>query len=341
MFSVRIALAFATAAASCMGARCAMAQSITGAGSTFAAPIYQKWAEAQSKDTGLTLNYQAVGSGAGQKLIFAKTVDFGASDSPVPAAKLTQYGLLQFPTAIGAEDLVVNLPGVRPNALRLTGRLVANIYLGTITNWHDPAIAAVNPGLNLPDLAIAPVYRADGSGTTYVFTDYLSGVDAGFKDKVGAGTAVSWPAGTGAKGNAGIAGTVKSTEGAIGYVESAYASLNHLTTVQLQNHDGAFVKPTLEAFAAAAANADWAGAKDFAVDMNNASGALAWPIVSTTFVLLPLHADDPKQTASVLKFFDWAFQHGDSAARGLQYVVLPDRVKAQVRDSWKSVQPLH
>jgi phosphate transport system substrate-binding protein len=252
------------------------------------------------------LNYQAVGSGAGQKLIFAKTVDFGASDSPVPAAKLTQYGLLQFPTAIGAEDLVVNLPGVRPNALRLTGRLVANIYLGTITNWHDPAIAAVNPGLNLPDLAIAPVYRADGSGTTYVFTDYLSGVDAGFKDKV-----------------------------------SAYASLNHLTTVQLQNHDGAFVKPTLEAFAAAAANADWAGAKDFAVDMNNASGALAWPIVSTTFVLLPLHADDPKQTASVLKFFDWAFQHGDSAARGLQYVVLPDRVKAQVRDSWKSVQPLH
>jgi phosphate transport system substrate-binding protein len=316
----------------------AWAESITGAGSTFAAPIYQKWAEAQASATGVMLNYQAVGSGAGQKLIFDRTVDFGASDGPVTQARLAQFGLLQFPTVIGAEDVVVNLPGVKANDLKLTGALLAGIYLGTITNWNDHAIAAVNPGTALPDLAIAPVYRADGSGTTYVFTSYLSGVDAAFKDKVGHGNAVSWPAGTGAKGNAGVAGTVKSTVGAVGYVESAYAALNGLTTAQLQTHDGQFLKPSLDTFAAAAANADWAGAHDFAVDMTNAPGAQAWPIVSTTFVLVPLHAADSAKSAAVIKFFGWALDHGDDAARGLQYVPLPDKVKAQVRAAWKTVQ---
>lgn len=316
----------------------ALAQSITGAGSTLAAPLYQKWAEAAGAATGVTLNYQAVGSGAGQKLIFQRTVDFGASDGPVSAAKLTQYALLQFPTVIGAEDLVVNLPGVAANQLKLTGKLIADIYLGTITNWKDPAIAAVNAGVTLPDLAIAPVYRADGSGTTFVFTSYLSKVDADFKSKVGAGNAVSWPAGTGSKGNAGVAGAVKSTAGAIGYVESAYATLNKLTTVQLQNHDGVFLAPSAAAFAAAAANADWAGAPHFAVDINNEPGTQSWPIVTTTFVLLPTNPQNPAQSAAVMKFFDWAFTNGNPIAQGLQYIPLPDSVKAQVRAAWKTLK---
>jgi phosphate transport system substrate-binding protein len=340
MVKMRAALALALAAAwPAMGAHAqSTTQNITGAGSTFAAPVYQKWAELQASATGVTLNYQAVGSGAGQKLVFDHTVDFGASDGPVTTARLTKVGILQVPTVIGAEDIVVNLPGVKANQLRLTGKLIAGIYLGDITAWNDKAIAAVNPGVTLPNTPIAPVYRADGSGTTFVFTDYLSGIDPAFKDKVGAGNAVSWPAGTGAKGNAGVAGTVKSTLGAIGYVESAYATLNHLTTVQLQNHDGTFLKPSLEAFAAAAADANWAGGQDFAVDMNNAPGALSWPIVSTTYVLLPLHAANPAKSAAVIKFFDWAFDHGDAAARGLQYVALPSAIKNKVRQAWKSVQ---
>jgi phosphate transport system substrate-binding protein len=335
MISQRAILALAVMACA---PEAALAQSITGAGSTLAAPLYQKWAEAAGTATGVTLNYQAVGSGAGQKLIFQRTVDFGASDGPVSAAKLAKNALLQFPTVIGAEDIVVNLPGIQPNQLKLTGKLIAAIYLGTITNWHDPAIAAVNPGLKLPDLAIAPVYRADGSGTTFVFTSYLSKVDAGFKSKVGAGTAVSWPAGTGSKGNAGVAGTVKTTAGAVGYVESAYATLNHLTTVQLQSHDGHFLTPTLDSFAAAAANADWSGAPNFAVDINDEPGAHSWPIVTTTFVLLPTNPATPAQGAAVVKFFDWAFTNGDAIARGLQYIPLPAQVKAQVRTAWKTLK---
>jgi phosphate transport system substrate-binding protein len=313
-------------------------QNITGAGSTFAAPVYQKWAELQANITGVSLNYQAVGSGAGQKLVFDHTVDFGASDGPVTAARLEKAALLQFPTVIGAEDVVINLPGVAANQVRLTGKLIAGIYLGNITAWNDKAIAAVNPGLALPATPIAPVYRADGSGTTYVFTSYLSGIDPSFKDTVGSGNAVSWPAGTGAKGNAGVAGTVKSTVGAIGYVESAYAALNHLTTTQLQSRDGTFLKPSPETFAAAAAAANWADAPHFTVDMNNAPGPRSWPIVSTTYVLLPLHPSDPAKSAAAIRFFDWAFDHGDAAARGLQYVALPAAVKDRVREAWKTVQ---
>jgi phosphate transport system substrate-binding protein len=315
----------------------AHAQSITGAGSTFAQPIYGAWADASKAATGIALNYQGVGSGAGQKLVTQRTVDFGASDAPMADDKLQAAKLLQFPAVMGAIDLAVNLPGVPDGKLKLTGQLIADIYLGNLTNWNDPAIAKVNPGLKLPDLAIAPVYRADGSGTTYVFTGYLSKIDPDFKSKVGADKAVSWPAGTGSKGTAGVASAVKNTPGAIGYVESAYATLNHLTVTQLQTHDGKFIKPTLATFAAAAVHADWAGAKDFAVDLNDQPGANAWPIVSATFVLVPTNPTDAARGAAVIKFFDWAFTNGDATAKKLEYVALPASVKAQVRASWKTL----
>ena len=316
----------------------ACAQAITGAGSTFAAPIYGAWADAAKSATGVTLNYQGNGSGAGQKMVTQRTVDFGGSDAPMAAGKLAAAKLLQFPAVMGAVDIAVNVPGVADGRLRLTGPVLADIYLGTITHWNDAAIAKLNPGVKLPDLAVAPIYRADGSGTTYVFTSYLSKVSASFKDKVGADKSVSWPAGTGAKGTAGVAGAVKNTPGGIGYVESAYATpQNHLTTTQLQDHDGAFVRPSLASFAAAAAHADWAGAKNFAVDLNDQPGADAWPIVSATFVLVPTDPTDRAKSAAVIRFFDWAFTNGDATAQGLQYVALPKSVKAQVRTAWKAL----
>ncbi len=321
--------------AACSGA--ARAQAITGAGSTFAQPIYQAWADAAKSATGVTLNYNGVGSGAGQKFVTQRTVDFGASDAPMSADKLAAAKLMQFPAVMGAVDIAVNLPGVAADRLRLGGKLLADIYLGTVTTWNDPAIKALNPGLKLPDMPIAPVYRADGSGTTYVFTSYLSKVSPDFKTKVGADKAVSWPAGTGAKGTAGVAGAVRNTAGSLGYVESAYATQNHLTTTLLQTHDGAFIKPTLASFAAAAAGADWAGAKDFAVDLNNQPGAHAWPIVSATFVLMPTNPTDAAKSAGVIKFFDWAFTNGNPIATQLQYVALPASVKAQVRAAWKTL----
>ncbi len=335
----RTALAAAMGAAlPVLAAAPALAQQITGAGSTLAQPVYEKWADASKASLGISLNYQGVGSGAGQKLVFARTVDFGASDAPVPAAKLTENKLLQFPTVIGAVDIAVNLPGIASDQLKLDGPTIAAIYMGTITKWNDPAIAKMNAGVKLPDIAIAPVYRADGSGTTYVFTGYLAKVSPDFKSKVGVDKAVSWPAGTGAKGTAGVAGAVKNTVGGLGYVESAYATLNHLTTVRLKAHDGAFVKPTPAAFTAAASNADWAGASNFAVDMNDQPGAKSWPIVSTTFVLLPTNAKDPAKTAAVLKFFGWALKNGDSTALSLQYIPLPAKVKAQVEQAWAAAK---
>ena len=318
------------------GTSTASAQAITGAGSTFAAPIYGAWADASKAAIGITLNYQGNGSGAGQKMVTQRTVDFGGSDAPMAADKLATAKLLQFPSVMGAVDVAVNVPGVADGILRLDGATLANIYLGGITTWNDPAIVKLNPGVKLPGLAIAPVYRADGSGTTYVFTSYLSKVSPDFKSKVGVDKAVSWPAGTGAKGTAGVAGAVKNTPGAIGYVESAYATpQNRLTTTQLRNHDGAFVRPSLASFAAAAAHADWAGVKDFAVDLNDQPGANAWPIVSATFVLVPTNPSDPTKGAAVVKFFDWAFSNGDATATSLQYVALPASVKAQVRAAWK------
>jgi len=299
--------------------------------------LYEKWGEAALPATGVKLNYQSVGSGAGQKLVLARTVDFGASDAPMTTAKLAAGHLLQFPTAMGAECIAINLPGIASNQLRLSGPVLAAIYEGKITRWNVPEIVGLNPGVTLPDLPIAPVYRADGSGTTFVFTTYLSKVSPDFASSVGAATAVQWPAGTGAKGNAGVAAAVKNTSGGLGYVEAAYALLNHLTITQLQNHDGAFVTPSKETFASAAAHADWVGAKNFAIDLTDQPGAASWPIMSATFVLLPNDAAAKAQSAAVIKLFDWALTNGDKGATDLQYITLPDAVKTAVRGAWKGI----
>jgi len=304
----------------------AQAQQITGAGSSFAAPIYGKWAEAAAGPTGLKLNYQSIGSGAGINQVNNRTVDFGASDMPVKAEDLAAHKLIQFPTVIGGVVLVVNLPGIAANQLKLTGELISEIYLGKITKWNDPKIAALNAGLALPALAIAPVYRADGSGTTFVFTDYLSMRDADWKSTVGASTSVKWPAGNGAKGNEGVSAVVHQVKGGIGYVESAYAAQNHLTTTMMRNKDGKDVAPDMESFAASAASADWSKVQNFAIDLNDQPGAKSWPIESATFVLLPTDAKDPAQTQAVIKLFDWAFANGDKVATDLLYIPLPDSI---------------
>jgi phosphate transport system substrate-binding protein len=315
----------------------ASAQQITGAGSTFAAPIYAKWGEAASDKTGVKLNYQAIGSGAGINQINNRTVDFGASDMPVKGDDLTAHKLMQFPTVIGGVDIIVNIPGIKPNEVKLTGPVLADIYMGTITKWNDKAITALNPGLKLPSTAIAPVHRADGSGTTFVFTDYLSMQSADWKSKVGASTSVSWPVGAGAKGSDGVAATVHQIPGGIGYDESAYAAQNHLTTVALQNKDGKFVTPTMAAFQAAAANADWSKVQNFAIDLNDQPGAASWPIESATFVLLPTDPKDVNQSAAVKKFFDWGFTNGDKIAEDLLYIPLPGKVHDAIRAAWKAV----
>jgi phosphate transport system substrate-binding protein len=314
----------------------AMAQQITGAGATFPAPVYSKWGEAAKAATGIELNYQAIGSGGGQNQILNRTVDFGASDAPMDAAKLQSGNLLQFPTVMGAVVVIVNIPGVEMNALKLSGDLVADIYNGSVSKWNDPKIVAENPGLTLPSLAIAPVYRADGSGTTFVWTSYLSAVSPDWKAKVGAATSVKWPAGAGAKGNDGIAATVRNTRGAIGYVESAYASQNKLITTQLRNKSGAFVSPTSANFTAAASSADWKNAKNFAVDIIDQPGAASWPIVSTTFILLPKDPKDTARGANVIKFFDWAYKNGSAIATSLDYIPLPEAVQNAVRAAWAS-----
>jgi phosphate transport system substrate-binding protein len=314
----------------------AMSQQITGAGSTFAAPIYAKWAEASQPTTGVTLNYQAIGSGAGQNQIFNRTVDFGASDAPVPHDKLASEHLIQFPTCIGGVVVIVNLPGVAANQLKLNGELLADIYLGKITKWNDPKLVEMNRDVKLPSTAIAPVYRADGSGTTFVYTDYLSLVSSDWKSKVGASTSVKWPAGAGARGSDGVAGTVRNIRGGIGYVESAYAAQNHLTTTQLLNKAGKYVSPDMASFTEAASNADWSKVQDFAIDLNDQLGDASWPIESATFVLLPTNPSNPAQGAAVVKFFDWAFTNGDPIATELQYVPLPKAVQNAVRASWKA-----
>jgi phosphate transport system substrate-binding protein len=311
------------------------AQQITGAGSTFAAPIYQKWAEAAGT-TGIKLNYQAIGSGAGINQINNRTVDFGASDMPVPADQLTAHKLVQFPTVMGGVDIIVNIPGVAANKLKLTGELLADIYLGKITKWNDPKLVELNPGLKLPALAIATVHRADGSGTTFVFTDYLSMLSPEWKSKVGSSTSVNWPVGTGAKGSDGVAASVKRVRGGIGYDESAYATENHLVTALLRNKAGSFVAPTMAAFTAAASNADWGTVKNFAIDLNNEPGAASWPIESATFVLVPTDPKDPAQNTAVLKFFDWSFSHGNDIASKLLYIPLPDSVHNAIRAAWKA-----
>jgi phosphate transport system substrate-binding protein len=314
----------------------ALAADITGAGATFPYPIYAKWAEMYKKATGNGLNYQSVGSGAGIKQIKAKTVEFGASDMPLPADELNQAGLFQFPAIMGGVVTVVNLDGVAPGQLKLTGPLVADIYLGKITKWNDQAIAALNPGVKLPAEDITVVHRADSSGTSFLFTDYLSKTNPEFKSKIGAGTAVKWATGVGGKGNDGVAANVQRIKGAIGYVEWAYAKKNKMSHTQLKNRDGVFLQPDDDAFKSAAAHADWAKTPGFSVVLTDQPGKAAWPITGVSYILVHKTQEDAAKGKEVLKFFDYAFKNGDAAATELDYVPLPDSVTKLVQDAWKA-----
>jgi phosphate transport system substrate-binding protein len=310
----------------------ATAQDVTGAGASFPAPLYAKWAADYHKASGAKINYQSVGSGAGIKQIEAKTVDFGASDAPLKDEELQAKGLVQFPTVIGGVIPVVNIKGIAPGQLRLNGQVLGDIYLGKIAKWNDAAIKALNPGLNLPDAAIAPVRRADGSGTSFLFTNYLSKVNAEWKAKVGEGTAVNWPTGAGGKGNEGVAAFVGRLPNSIGYVEYAYVKQNKMTYALMQNAAGQFVSPDDQAFKAAAAGAEWS--KSFYQILTNQPGAGAWPITGATFILMHKAQDKPAQAAAALKFFDWAYKNGDKTAEDLDYVPMPDSVKAQIGKLW-------
>jgi phosphate transport system substrate-binding protein len=314
----------------------ASAQQATGAGSTFAAPIYARWAADYNKATGAKINYQSVGSSAGIQQINAKTVDFGASDMPLTDDALAKDGLIQFPMVIGGVIPVVNIKGVAPGQLKLDGQVLGDIYLGKIKKWNDPAIRALNPALPLPDAMIAPVRRADGSGTTFLFTDYLSKVNPQWKKEVGEGTAVNWPAGAGGKGNEGVAAFVGRLPNSIGYVEYAYVKQNRMTYALLKNAAGHFVAPDSAAFKAAAAGADWS--KSFYQILTDQPGKDAWPITGATFILLHKVQDKPAQAAAVLGFFDWAYRHGDASAQDIDYVPLPATVKTTVQKSWGEVK---
>jgi phosphate transport system substrate-binding protein len=315
-----------------LAAPLALAQDMTGAGATFPAPIYAKWADAYNKTTGARLNYQSIGSGAGIQQIRAKTVDFGASDMPLSDDVLAKDGLIQFPTVIGGVVPVVNIKGIAPGQIKLTGQALGDIYLGKITKWNDPALVALNPGVPLPDEAIAVVRRADGSGTSFIFTNYLSKVNPDWKAKVGEGTAVNWPTGAGGKGNEGVSAFVQRLPNSIGYVEYAYAKQNKMTYTVLKNKDGNFVAPDSDNFKAAAAGADWS--KSFFQVLTDQSGKDAWPISGATFVLMYKTQDKPVNAANSLKFFDWAYGNGDKMADDLEYVPLPAPVKEMVRKSW-------
>ncbi|GLS46048.1 phosphate ABC transporter substrate-binding protein PstS [Methylobacterium brachythecii] len=312
----------------------ARAQTILGTGSAFAQPLYAKWAQDTKASTGIALNYQAAGSSVGQTQVLKGLTDFGASDVPMEDAKLQEADILQFPTAAGGVAVVVNIPGVAPGQLRLTGDVIADIYMGQIKSWDDARIAALNPGLSLPKLGIAPFYHAGGSGTTYAVARYLAKVSEPWRTKMGVGLTLDWPVGAGVKGSYGAATTVALTTGGIGYAENSYAMANKLSTAQLKNQAGRFVSPSGEAFAAAAENADWAKAKNFAVDLTYQPGERSWPIVTATFVLVPKSPAKAASSATILKFFGWAFAHGDEAAKSLQYVPLPRSVKAQIEGTW-------
>jgi phosphate transport system substrate-binding protein len=314
-----------------------LAEDVTGAGASFPAPIYAKWADAYNKVSGAKINYQSVGSGAGIKQIKATTVDFGASDAPLKDEELAKDGLVQFPTVIGGVVPVVNIAGIAPGQLKLTGAVLGDIYLGKVTKWNDPAIAALNPGVPLPDAAIAPVRRADGSGTSFIFTNYLSKVNPEWKSRVGEGTSVNWPAGAGGKGNEGVSSYVQRLPNSIGYVEYAYAKQNKMAYVQLKNQAGRYVSPDDLTFKAAAAGADWT--KSFYQVLTDQSGKDAWPITGATFILMHKAQDKPAQATQTLKFFDWAYSaNGDKMADELDYVSLPDSLKALVRKQWTEIK---
>jgi len=327
----RIAL---TAAALVATSWSAFAADISGAGATFPYPVYAKWADAYKKETGTGMNYQSIGSGAGIKQIKAKTVTFGASDAPLPGKELDEAGLAQFPMVMGGIVPVVNLEGVAPGDLTIDGPTLANIFLGTVKKWDDPAIAKLNPGKKLPSRAIALVHRSDGSGTTYNFTYYLSEVSPDWKTKVGTSTAVQWPAGIGAKGNEGVANNVANTRGSIGYVEYAYAKQNKLTHTRMVNKAGKSVAPTAETFQAAAANADWKSQPGYGVILANQPGDQSWPMTAATWILLYKKPTDAAATGEALKFFAWSYSRGDGMAKDLDYVPMPDNVVADVQKMW-------
>src|SRR5438552_5350372 len=314
----------------------AQAADISGAGATFPCPIYSKWAAAYKTQTGVGLNYQSIGSGGGIKQIKAKTVTFGASDMPLKPEDLKASGLVQFPMIMGGDVPVVNLPGIQPGQLTLDGRTLADIFQGNITNWNDPKIAALNPGISLPDKAIAVVHRSDGSGTTFLFTNYLSQVSSDWAGNIGANASVEWPVGIGAKGNEGVANMTKQTDGAIGYVEYAYAVQNKMTYSKMVNKDGKAVEPSIKAFQAAGAGADWANAPGYYLVLTNQAGAESWPITGASFIILYRNPADPQATLTALKFFDWAYKNGGDMAQQLAYVPMPANVVDQVRQTWAS-----
>lgn len=314
----------------------ASAQEITGAGATFPAPIYSKWAADYHKATGVKVNYQSIGSGGGIKQIDSKTVDFGASDMPLTDEVLKTKGQMQFPTVMGGVVPVLNVKGIEPGQLKLTGQVLGDIYLGKISRWNDPALKALNPTVTLPDAAIAQVRRADGSGTTFLFTNYLSKVNAEWKSKVGEGTAVNWPVGAGGKGNEGVAAFVSRLPNSLGYVEYSYVKQNKLTYAIMQNAAGNFVKPEDDAFKAAAAGADWA--KSFYQVLTNQPGKQAWPITGATFILMHTKQDKPANASETLKFFSWAYKNGDKVAADLDYVPMPKAVIAAIEKSWGEIK---
>lgn len=314
------------------------ATTLTGAGATFPYPLYAKWAEAYKAKTGVALNYQSIGSGGGIKQIKAKTVNFGASDKPLKPEELAANNLVQFPTVMGGVVPVINLPGLTNNQLKLTGPLLAAIFMGKIKQWNDPALVALNAGVALPDNAITVVHRSDGSGTTFIFTNYLSKVSPEWKSKVGEEASVSWPAGVGGKGNEGVASFVQKIKGSIGYVEYSYALQSKMVTAQMKNQAGQFATPTEASFKSAAANVDWNKTPGFYAILTEQPGAASWPITGATFILMQKMQDNGDTTREVLKFFNWAYAEGDAMASQLDYVPMPDNVIATIRNSWKNIK---
>ncbi len=334
------ALALATAATLSCGilAGAAIAADISGAGATFPYPIYAKWADAYKKETGIGLNYQSIGSGGGIKQITAKTVTFGASDQPLKPEELDKSGLIQFPMVMGGVVPVANIKGIAPGQLKLDGATLADIYMGKISKWNDPVIAKLNPGVTLPSTAIAAVYRSDGSGTNFLFTTYLSQVSPAFKENIGAATSVEWPSGIGAKGNEGVAGMTTQTDGAIGYVEYAFAKQNKMTYINLINRDGKAVEPKASAFQAAAAGADWANAKGYYLVLTNQPGADSWPITGASFILVYRQPQNVGAVSDALKFFAWAYKTGGKMADELDYVPMPANVVSMVEKTWGEIK---
>jgi phosphate transport system substrate-binding protein len=312
------------------------AADLTGAGATFPYPIYSKWAEAYNAATGIGLNYQSIGSGGGIKQIKAKTVDFGASDMPLKQEELDKEGLMQFPAIIGGVVPIVNLDGIAPGQLRLTSDVIANIHLGKITKWNDKAIADLNPGVALPAIPVVVVHRADSSGTTFLWTDFLSKTNADFKAAVGSGTTVKWPTGVGGKGNEGVAAQVQRIKGAFGYVEYAFAKRNKIAHAQLKNRDGNFVQPSDDTFKAAAAGADWANAPGFYLVLTNQTGKDAWPATGASFIIMHRQQPDALTGRAILKFFDWSYKNGAKMSEELEYVHLPPALIKQINEQWKT-----